>query len=162
MRHLLNLLPRPPQPRRLLSPLLLPILVLALLGAATLSVSGCQVPPATPGTPAPTALQTFDALYANAVTAEDLVIKTTTSTLQSGLISSAQAKKVMSITDSIKMTLDVAYGAAQTGNTGVATGNLAQALGPLAVLSACLTTKPLTIQTFDACTVKLTPPAVQS
>jgi hypothetical protein len=106
-------------------------------------------------------LQTFNTLYANAVSIDDLVIKEATIALNSGLISTVQAKKILAITDSVKTALDAANSAAQIGNTGIASGNLAQALGPIAILSACLTSHPLTIATFDVCTVKLTP-AVQS
>jgi hypothetical protein len=131
-------------------------------GALLLSLEGCPATtPTTAGTPPATALQTFDAIYASAVSADDLVVKAASAALQSGLISTTQAKKVLAITDSVKTALDAANAAAQLGNTALATGNLASALGPIAILSACLTTKPLTVSTFDACAAKLTP-AVQT
>ena len=133
--------------------LLLPLLV------AVLALSACQTVP--PGTAPPTALQTFDAMYTNAVTADDLVITTANAAFQSGFINAAQAKQVLAVTDSVKVGLDTAYAAAQVGNPGTANGNLAAALGPIAILSACLTTKPLTPATFSACTAKLLPPQVQ-
>lgn len=135
--------------------------VLALIGIALLcaGLAGCPTAGA-PGQTPPTALQTFDALYANAVTADDLVIKTATAALGSGFITAAQAKRVLSVTDSVKAALDAANAAAQLGNAATANGNLAQALGPIAILSACLTVKPLTVATFDACTAKLTTPQV--
>lgn len=146
---------RPPlrHPLRLLP--VLAILSLSLLG------SGCQTQGSS-GTVPPTALQTFDQLYANAVSAEGLVVKTATTTLQAGLISAAQAKQVLQVTDSVKAALDAAYTAAHVGNTAIANGNLAAALGPVAILSACLTIQPLTPATFNTCTAKLAPAAVQS
>jgi hypothetical protein len=131
------------------------VLALALL------CEGCPTA-SSPGTAPPTALQTFDTLYANAVTADDVIIKTGTVALETGLINATQAKKVLAITDAVKTALDAAHGAAQLGNLGLANSNLAQALGPIATLSACLTMKPLTPSTFDSCVVRLTVPAVQS
>lgn len=136
----------------------LPLLLLTSV-FLLLSLEGCPATnPSTPGAPPATALQTFDAIYANAVSADDIVIKTTSTALTAGLISVAQAKKILAITDSVKVALDAAYGAAQLGNPALATGNLASALGPIAILSACLATKPLTPSTFDACAAKLAPP----
>lgn len=134
----------------------------ALIGVVLLcaGLAGCPTASA-PGQPPPTALQTFDALYANAVTADDLVVKTATTALASGFINAAQAKRVLAVTDSVKSALDAAQAAAQLGNAAVANGNLAQALGPIAILSACLTVKPLTTASFDSCTQRLTPPQVQ-
>ena len=124
-----------------------------------LLADACQVAPA-PGTAPPTALQTFDVLYTNAVTAVDIAVKTATSALQAGLINVAQAKKVRGVTTSVKTALDAAYAASQLGNVATANGDLASALGPIAILSACLTIKPLTVATFDSCTVALKPVVV--
>jgi hypothetical protein len=137
------------------SPRLAMFLLIPLALLISLSLEGCQTT-AAGSTPA-TALQTFDALYASAVSADDLVIRTATTALASGLISASQAKQILATTDSVKAALDLANTAAQAGNTGTATGNLAAALGPIAILSACLTTKPLTVATFGACAVKLVP-----
>lgn len=141
---------------------LLPLLALSLSVFLLLSLNACTTVPPAPGgvtpTPASTALQTFDAIYVSAVTADDLVIKATSTALSGGLISVVQAKRVLAIADQVKTALDTANAAAQLGNTAMATGNLATALGPIAILSACLTTRPLTITTFEACTAKLTPP----
>lgn len=143
---------------RLLVLLVLPFMLLGALGvtASLLLLEGCQTTAASGSTPA-TALQTFDALYQSAVSADDLVIRTATTALASGLISPIQAKKILSITDSVKAALDTANAAAQLGNTGTATGSLAAALGPIAILSSCLTVKPLTVATFDTCAAKLVP-----
>lgn len=133
------------------------LVLLGLIGCVFLA--GCPTA-AAPGQAPPTALQTFDALYANAVTADDLVVTTATTALASGFINAAQAKRVLAVTDSVKSALDAANAAAQLGNAALANGNLAQALGPIAILSACLTVKPLTTATFDSCTAKLTTPQV--
>jgi len=135
------------------------LLLLTLASLSLLSLEGCPATnPTTSGTAPPTALQTFESIYASAVSADDLVIKAASTALTANLINVTQAKKVLQITDQVKAALDAANAAAQLGNTALATGNLASALGPIAILSACLTTKPLTFATFDACTAKLTPP----
>ena len=131
------------------------MLALALEGCPTLTT-------ATTGTAPATVLQTFETLYANAVQADDLVIKTATVALQSGAITAQQAKRVLSVTDAVKAALDAANAAAQLGNSATANGNLAQALGPIAILSACLTAKPLTTAGFTACTAQLAAPVVAS
>lgn len=133
------------------------LLLLLLLPLALLSLEGCPTAGA-PGAPPATSLQTFTTLYANAVSADDLVVKAGTIALQNGLINPAQARKVLSVTDAVKAALDAANGAAQLGNLGTANGDLAAALGPIAILSACLTVKPLTPATFDSCTAQLTLP----
>jgi hypothetical protein len=133
------------------------LLLLTSVFLSLLGLESCATNPTAPGATPPTALQTFEGIYASAVTADDLVIKAATTALQANLINTMQARKVLMITDSVRAALDAANGAAQLGNTALATGNLANALGPIAILSACLTTKPLTISTFDACTAKLTP-----
>lgn len=138
---------------RPLLPRLLPLLVVLSLG---LLCESCTTAPASGAAPA-TALQTFESLYANAVTAEDLVLKTTTIALQSGLIVKTQGQRVLAVVDSVKAALDAANTAAQLGNTALSTSSLASALGPIAILSACLTAKPLTPATFDSCAAKLTP-----
>jgi hypothetical protein len=133
----------------------------ALLGLAVLSLSnGCATTSSTAAPP--TALQSFDSLYAGAVTAESLAINTTTAAVTSKLISPAQGQQILSVTDAIQALLAAANAAAQLGNTATANANLAKALGSIAIISACLTAKPLTVATFGACTAKLTAPAVQS
>jgi hypothetical protein len=136
-----------------------PAIALCSVLGLSLLLESCATtaPPAVPGAPASTALQTFDTLYSSAVSADDLVIRTSTTALQSGLITAAQATKILSVTDSVKSALDAANAAAQLGNTGLATGNLAAALGPIGVLSACLAAKPLTVATFDKCATTLAP-----
>lgn len=151
----------------LLSPRLHPMLILLLLlilSAAILGgLSGCQSAPPTANTSTPpTALQSFEAMYTSAVTADTLVLTATDTALKAGAINAAQAKKIEGVADSIKIVLDAANSAAQLGNTATANANLANALGSVAVVSACLTAKPLTPTTFAACTAKLSPPLVQT
>ena len=147
---------RPRQPFLIVPPRLL----LIALSLAILGFSGCQSTPTT-GSP-PTALQTFQTMYASAVTADTLVLTATDTALKAGAINAAQAQKVESIADSIKAVLDAANAAAQLGNTATANANLASALGGVAVVSACLTAKPLTPTTFATCTAKLSAPQVQT
>ncbi len=131
---------------------------------AGLGLEGCQTATSlgtASGTAPATALQTFDALYANAVSADDLVIRTANTALINGFINGTQAAKILAVTDSVKSALDAANAAAQIGNAGLATGALASALGPIGILSACLATSPLTVAGFDACAAKLAP-VVQS
>lgn len=139
------------RPRRRLPRALLPLLVLS----SSLWVEGCQT--AAPGAAPASTLQTFETLYSSAVSADDLVIKTATTAFAAGLINTAQAKKVLMVTDQVKAALDAANTAAQVGNSGLATGNLAAAMGPIALLSACLTVKPLTVASFDTCSATLKP-----
>lgn len=139
--------------------LLMRLLSLFLLTSVlALSLESCATTPTAP----PTALQTFTTLYANAVSADDLIIQAGTAALNAGLISATQAKQVLAVTDSVKAALDAANAAAQLGNTALASGNLASAFGPIALLSACLTAKPLTVATFAACTTKLNAAGVMS
>lgn len=152
-------------PRRSLfsQPLRLLMLLLVLLSVVLL-FSGCTLfkPAAsTTGAP-PTALQTFDALYSDALTAETLAVSTATAAVNSRLISAVQGQMVLNVTDSVKRVLDAANAAAQAGNSAVATTNLALAVGTIATVSACLTAKPLTVATFAACTARLSAPAVQA
>jgi hypothetical protein len=135
---------------------------LLLLLPSLLLLNACQGTPAAPGSTPTTSLQTFDALYASAVSADDLVVRAASVALATAAITSAQAHRILAITDAVKTALDAANAAAQLGNLGVANGNLAQAMGPIVILSACLTTKPLTVQTFNNCAAKLAPPTVQS
>lgn len=143
---------------QVLLPLLLVLLVpLALFSGCATTATGTST-----STPTSTALQTFDSLYSSAVTAETLAIQATTVALNSKLISPAQATQILSVTDAIKVVLDAANSAAQVGNSGLASANLAQALGSIGLVSSCLTAKPLTVASFTACTMKLTAPAVQT
>lgn len=149
----------PRSPFRALQLLLLLLLVLLLAPL----FSGCAAT-ATTGTASATSstLQTFDTLYSSAVAAETIAIQTATTALNAKLISPAQATQILSVTDAVKAVLDAANAAAQVGNSGLASANLGQALGSIAIVSSCLTAKPLTVVTFAACTAKLTLPAVQS
>jgi hypothetical protein len=128
------------------------------LGAALFSLPACQT---TGGTPA-TALQTFDTIYAGAVQAETLALQGTTAALNAKAITATQAKKVESALDAVKTVLDASHGAALAGNTGLATVNLSSAVGAIATISVCLTGKPLTPTTFDACMLKINVPQLET
>lgn len=135
-------------------------LALALCLALTAGLlSSCTAPGGT--TPTASTPQTFQQLYSTAVTADDLIVQAGTAALQAGAITAAQAKLVLSATDSIKAVLDAAYALSQAGNTSGASTNLASALGTIAILSTCLTQKPLTAATYATCTAHLTIPKVQ-
>lgn len=138
-----------------LNPLYLLPALLVLVCAS--SLTACQTPA---GGTAPTALQTFDAIYTGALQGETLALQATTAALTSKLITAPQAQKVEAALDATKAILDAAHGAALAGSTGVATANLSQAVGSIALVSACLTAKPLTPTTFDACLSKMTFPMV--
>jgi hypothetical protein len=150
---------RPPPFRLLLWLALMPLLLLAILLS-----SGCATSPASTasGTGTSTALQTFDTLYSDAESAVTVAVTTATTALQSGLINQVQATQVLKVTDAIQAVLTAANAAAQVGNSGTANANLAQAVAQIAILSSCLTAKPLTVATFASCTAKLAAPAVQT
>lgn len=130
----------------------------------TLGCSGCTTTssPTSSGSSPPTALQSFNTLYANAVSADTLVLSATDTALKAGAINAAQAKNIEAVADNIKLALDAANAAAQLGNTGTATSNLGAAVSAIAQASSCLTLKPLTPTTFAMCIVKLSPPKVQT
>lgn len=90
------------------------------------------------------------------------MVRTATQALSSALITAPQAKRILAITDAVKAALDAANAAAQIGNLGTANGNLAAAMGPIVILSACLTIKPLTASSFTTCSAKLSAPVVPS
>lgn len=159
MFRLLTLNPFPPRAARtssrfpllgLFLVLLLLILCLGLFGCATTSPSSTTTAPSS-------ALKTFDTLYQDAVSADDVAITAATTALNAGLISGAQATKILAVTDSVKAALDLANTLAQSGNTAAANSNLAASVGAIAILSSCLTAKPLTAASFAACAVKLLP-----
>jgi hypothetical protein len=146
---------RPTRTHRLPSPLLA-MLLLPLL----LPLAGCPLPAPNGSTTSsqPTALETFQTMYGNAVKAVDTVNITGDSLYKQGLITKAQGQTILSITEKTKSVLDASYAAAQLGNTAVASGDLAQAMGSVVILSTCLTQQPLTPATFDKCTSTLTAP----
>lgn len=142
----------------LINPLLLALL--ALVVVLTLGVlASCSSTPTT-GTSS-SGLQTFDLVYSSAVQTETLILNETNTALTAKAISPAQAQKVLSVTDSIKTLLDASNAAAQAGNSGLATADVSQATAAIAVISICLTQKPLTPATFTTCTATLSPPQVQ-
>lgn len=140
-------------------PLARQALVLCLFVAAAVPLlSSCGLTPTTG--PSSSTPQTFQQLYATAVTADDVIVQAATAALTSGAITAAQAKIALSATDSIKAVLDAAYALSQAGNVSGATTNLASAVGTIAVLSTCFTQKPLTAASYAACTANLSIPKV--
>lgn len=133
-------------------------MLLALAGG--LLLSGCQTP-AVAGTAA-SGLQTFDSLYLASLKAETLALQETTIALNTHAIGVPAAKQVMAVLDSVKLALDAAHTLALAGNTGLATADLTAAVAQLSTIGVCLTQKPLTPQTFTACTTSLTPVAVRT
>ena len=114
--------------------LLLPLLLLS-------SLTGC----------ATTSLQTFDKIYAAALTTDDLVVQAATAALNAGLISSAQAVSIQKITTDASNLLMAANTAFTAGNSVAANQDVTAATATLVAMSLCLTAKPLTVATFAAC-----------
>jgi hypothetical protein len=107
--------------------------------ALTILLAGC----------ATTAPPTFSQLLSTAETADDAIVLAATSALQAGAISSAQAKKVLTITDGINTALGLANTAYAAGNTTGANAQIAAATAILVTVQRCLNsakTAPL-----DAC-----------
>lgn len=151
-------LPPPSRSPRMSSAFRLPGLILALLVVLLcLGLFACATTATSPSSTPATALSTFNTLYQDAVSADDIVITTATTALTGGLINATQAAKILAVTDSVKAALDLANSLAQAGNQSAANANLAGSVAAIAVLSSCLTAKPLTVATFDACAVKLLP-----
>lgn len=109
---------------------------LALLISAILMVIlivGC----ATNGQ-APTAAQTFTQTVASAAAANDAVVTTATQALNSGQLTSAQAQRVLTITDGINLTLNKANNAYQAGDPTSAESLLADVTSALVTLQSCV------------------------
>jgi predicted GTPase len=106
-----------------------------------------------------TAPQTFTQILAAAEAADDAVIVTATSALKAGTITSAQAKKILVITDGINSALALANTTYQAGNLSSATSELATVTSILTTVQACLTDVAAK-QSIDNCLVPIaTPPS---
>lgn len=105
----------------------------------------------------PSALQTFDDVYAAAVTADDFVVTTATTALNAGLITSSQATAIQKITVDASNLLTAAKTAFTAGNQALANQNVVAAVATLTAMSLCLTQKPLTIATFAVCAANVPP-----
>ena len=92
-------------------------------------LTGCAT---TTGTP------TFSQLLATAEAADDAVVVTATNALNAGTITSAQAKKVLTITDGVNAALAVANTAYQGGNTATANAQIATSTAILTLVQSCL------------------------
>lgn len=115
---------------------------------ATLAIAGCA---------STSALQTFEDVYQAAVTADDLAVQSATTALNAGLISSAQAASIQTITTDAMNLLTAANTAFQAGDSLTANKNVAAASATLIALSLCLTQKPLTVASFAACAANVPP-----
>lgn len=98
-----------------------------------------------------TAPKTFNEVYADALTADDLVVQAATTALNAGLINSAQATNIQKITIDARNLLTAAQIAFTAGNSALANQNVVSATATLVAMSLCLTQKPLTVATFASC-----------
>ena len=96
-------------------------------------------------------VKTFDQIYADALTANDVVVQATTTALNAGLITSVQAASVQKITIDASNLLTAAQTAFTAGDSIAANSDVVAATATLAALSLCLTHKPLTVATFGTC-----------
>jgi fatty acid-binding protein DegV len=101
--------------------------------ALSLLLVGC----AATGAKSPAA--TFTQLLAAAESANDAVVVVATSSLQAGTITSAQAKKVLTITDGVNTALTLANTVYLTGDLATATAKLAAATAILTTVQSCVT-----------------------
>jgi hypothetical protein len=104
---------------------------------------------------ATTSVKTFDQIYTDAVTANDVIVQATTTALTAGLISSAQASAVQKITTDAMNVLTAAQTAFTAGNSIAANSDVVAATATLAAMSLCLTEKPLTVATFATCVARV-------
>jgi hypothetical protein len=81
---------------------------------------------------------TFSQLLSTAEAADDAIVLAATATLNSGAITSAQAKKVLTITDGVNTALSLANTAYAGGNTASATSQIVAATATLTTVQACL------------------------
>lgn len=108
-----------------------------------LLLAGCATNSAAPS---------FSQVLATAEAADDAVVVAGTTALKAGTISSAQAQKVLTITDNVNAALSIANTTYQSGNATTANAQLAAATAILTLVQSCLATSKAT---FDTC---LTPP----
>jgi hypothetical protein len=94
----------------------------------------------------PTVPQSFNQILLTAGTLDDAVLVATDTALKAHAITSAQASRVLALTDSVQMSLKAAKAAYSLGQTGVATSTLGTAEAALTKAQACITA-PATIET---------------
>jgi hypothetical protein len=105
----------------------------------------------TAGCATTSAPQTFQQIYTAAVAGDDLIVQSATVALNDKLITAAQAKTILTVTDDIKTALDAAEAAYNVSNTAGANALIGKAVAAIAILSTCVTERPLTPATFDSC-----------
>jgi hypothetical protein len=97
-----------------------------------------------------TGAPTFSQLLATAEAADDAIVVAATASLQAGAITSAQAKKILTITDGVNSALSLANTAYAGGNTTGANSQIAAATAILTTVQACLNASAAK-QTIDSC-----------
>lgn len=102
------------------------------------------------GGKAPSGAQTFTQLVASAAAANDAVVTTATQALNSGQLTSAQAQRILTITDGINLTLNKANNAYQTGDPTSANSLLANVTSALVTLQSCVIATNAK-QSLDSC-----------
>jgi hypothetical protein len=88
---------------------------------------------------ATTGAGSFTQALAAAEAADDAIVVTSTTLLQSGSITSTQAKKILTITDGINAALTLANNAYTAGNLTSANTQIATVVTVLTQVQACLT-----------------------
>jgi hypothetical protein len=116
------------------------LIALLLTACATTSASG-----------------TFTQALTAAETADDAIVLTANTLLQQGTITSAQAKKLLTITDGINATLTLANNAYQAGNLTSANAQIATVVTLLTTVQACLNTAAAK-QPIDSCLAPVSTP----
>jgi hypothetical protein len=100
---------------------------------------------------------TFTQALAAAEAADDAVVVTATNLLNAGSITSAQAKKILTITDGLNATLTLANTAYQGGNLTSANAQIATAASTLALIQGCLGASAAK-QSIDTCLAPVVSP----
>ncbi len=98
-------------------------------------------------TPAPS----FSELLVSAEALDDATVVTATALLNAGSLSSAQARKILSLTDAVNAALSLAQSTYAAGNTASASAKLTLETAILTALNNCLRATPVQ-STIDACT----------
>lgn len=100
---------------------------------------------------------TFTQALAAAETADDAIVVTANTLLQSGAITSAQASKILTITDGVNATLTLANSAYTAGNVTSASAQITTVVTLLTTVQACLTAASQK-QPIDTCLAPLASP----
>lgn len=109
--------------------------------ALVILLTGCAT---TAGTP------TFSQLLATAETADDAVVLAATQAINAGAITSAQAQKILAITDGVNAALTLANTTYQAGNLTSANAQIAAATSILTTVQGCLAVAQAK-QSIDMC-----------